>query len=208
MTHWVRCARVNGAECDEEIGAITDLYMERVGRPALLFDEIPGYPPGFRVLANVTTSPQRVAVTLGIPRDLSLAGMVQHCRRFHGALPGIKPRVAGSGPLLENVATGADIDMLRFPTPKWHEDDGGRYLGTGCAVVMQDPDSDWINVGCYRVMVHDRNTLGIMITAGKQGPAYHGEILAQERSLPGGRLLRPRPADLSDGRTPRRHRGL
>ena len=161
--------RVNGAECDEEIGAITDLYMERVGRPALLFDEIPGYPPGFRVLANVTTSPQRVAVTLGIPRDLSLAGMVQHCRRFHGALPGIKPRVADSGPLQENVATGADIDMLRFPTPKWHEDDGGRYLGTGCAVVMQDPDSDWINVGCYRVMVHDRNTLGIMITAGKQG---------------------------------------
>ena len=161
--------RVNGAECDEEIGAITDLYMERVGRPALLFDEIPGYPPGFRVLANVTTSPQRVAVTLDIPRDLSLADMVQHCRRFHGALPGIKPRVADSGPLQENVAMGADIDMLRFPTPKWHEDDGGRYLGTGCAVVMQDPDSDWINVGCYRVMVHDRNTLGIMITAGKQG---------------------------------------
>ena len=78
--------RVNGADCDEEIGAITDLYMERVGRPALLFDEIPGYPPGFRVLANVTTSPQRVAATLGIPGDLSLAGMVQHCRRFHGEL--------------------------------------------------------------------------------------------------------------------------
>ena len=161
--------RVNGADCDEEIGAITDLYMERVGQPALLFDEIPGYPPGFRVLANVTTSPQRVAATLDIPRDLSLAGMVQHCRRFHGALPGIKPHVTDSGPLQENVATGGDIDMLRFPTPKWHEDDGGRYLGTGCAVVMQDPDSDWINVGCYRVVVHDRKTLGIMITAGKQG---------------------------------------
>ena len=122
--------RVNGAGCDEEIGALTDLYMERVGRPALLFDGIPGYPPGFRVLANVTTAPERIAATLDIPQGLSLRAMVEHCRRFHGALPGIEPRAVHSGPLQENVATGADVDMLRFPTPKWHEDDGGRYLGT------------------------------------------------------------------------------
>ena len=73
--------------------------------------------------------------------------MVEHCRRFHGALPGIKPRVVNTGPLIENAATGADVDMLRFPTPTWHEHDGGRYLGTGCAVIMKDPDSDWVNRG-------------------------------------------------------------
>lgn len=160
---------VTGANCDEEIGAITDLYMERIGRPALLFDAIPGYPRGFRVLSNVTTSPARIATTLEIPLNLSTAAMVEHCRRFHGELPPIKPRFVSAGPVQENVQTGADINVFRFPTPKWHEDDGGRYLGTGCAVVMQDPDSDWINVGCYRVVVHDEKTLGIMITAGKQG---------------------------------------
>jgi len=161
--------RVNGANCDEEIGAITDLYMERIGRPALLFDEVPGYPKGFRVLSNVTTSPERIAATLKIPPGLSLREMVEHCRRFHGELPRIKPRFVDSGPVQENLETDGRIDILRFPTPRWHEDDGGRYLGTGCAVIMQDPDSDWINVGCYRVMIQNENTLGIMITAGKQG---------------------------------------
>jgi len=34
---------VNGANWEEEIGVITDLYQRNPGSPALLFDEIPGY---------------------------------------------------------------------------------------------------------------------------------------------------------------------
>ena len=34
--------------------------------PALLFDRIKGYPPGFRVFTNATTTPQRAALALGI----------------------------------------------------------------------------------------------------------------------------------------------
>ena len=26
---------------------------------------------------------------------------------------------------------GDDIDVTNFPAPKWHERDGGRYIGTG-----------------------------------------------------------------------------
>ena len=65
LRDWIDCIdglgqlrRVDGADCDEGIGGLTDLYMEKVGRPALLFDRIPGYPPGFRVLSNVTTAPR------------------------------------------------------------------------------------------------------------------------------------------------------
>jgi len=39
--------RVNGAHWDLEIGALTDLYQQRPGSPALLFDKIPDYPEGF-----------------------------------------------------------------------------------------------------------------------------------------------------------------
>ena len=42
--------RVNGAHWDLEIGAITDLYQQSPGSSALLFDKIPDYPEGFRVL--------------------------------------------------------------------------------------------------------------------------------------------------------------
>ena len=42
-----------------------------------------------------------------------------------------------------------------FLAPKWHEHDGGNYIGTGCVVMTKDPDSGRVNVGCYRVMVQD-----------------------------------------------------
>ena len=48
---------------------------------------------------------------------------------------------------------GADVDLFAFPSPLWHELDGGRYIGTGCLVVTRDFDTDWVNVGTYRV--HD-----------------------------------------------------
>jgi len=58
---------------------------------------------------------------------------------------------------------------FKFPTPRWHEEDGGRYIGTGCLVILQDPDEKWTNFGTYRVCVYDRDTLGIWISPGKHG---------------------------------------
>ena len=36
--------KVSGADRKEEIGGIVDIYQRETNRPALLFDEIPGYP--------------------------------------------------------------------------------------------------------------------------------------------------------------------
>src|SRR5262245_20940452 len=44
---------VRGAEREREIGGIVDLYMRKMGNPAVLFDDIPGYPSGRRILANI-----------------------------------------------------------------------------------------------------------------------------------------------------------
>lgn len=175
--------RVTGANCEEEIGALTDLFMEKIGRPALLFEEIPGYPVGYRVLSNFATSAQRIALSLEIPQGLSLLDMVRHCRRSQDT-PKIKPVFVESGLVQENVETAGNINLLRFPTPLWHEQDGGRYLGTGCAVIMRDTDSEWINVGCYRVMIHDERTLGIMISAGKQGRVIMEKYWARGEACP------------------------
>lgn len=161
--------RIDGANTESEIGGLTDIAMSRIGRPALLFDKIPDYPAGFRVLSNALTSPSRVAATLGLPLGLTNLQMVQACRRFVGELPLLPPTRVASGPVFETVQEGDDIDLLQFPTPKWHEGDGGRYIGTGCIVIQRDPDTGWVNLGCYRLMVHDRRRLGLMISAGKQG---------------------------------------
>ncbi|MCZ7644870.1 MAG: UbiD family decarboxylase [Planctomycetota bacterium] len=66
---------------------------------------------------------------------------------------------------------GAGRRWISFslPAPRWFEEDGGRYLGTADTVVTRDPDSPWVNVATYRVMIHDRNTLGIFMEASRHG---------------------------------------
>ena len=46
---------IKGAEPKEEIGGFVDIYQRKMGSPALMFDEIPGYPKGYRVIANILT---------------------------------------------------------------------------------------------------------------------------------------------------------
>ena len=43
--------------------------MRKMGNPAVLFDDIPGYPKGHRVLANILTSIRRIHMTLGNSPD-------------------------------------------------------------------------------------------------------------------------------------------
>ena len=60
-----------------------------------------------------------------------------------------------NGPVLENIDRDDEVDLFKFPVPRLHEKDGGRYIGTDDLVIMRDPDSDWVNAATYRVQVHD-----------------------------------------------------
>ena len=108
-----------------------------------------------------------------------------------------------TGPVLENVLTGDDVNVLKFPAPKWHEDDGGRYIGTECMVITKDPDSDWVNAGTYRVQVHDDKTLSIFIEPGKDGDTHPQEVLGARRALSDAGQRRPGArASAAAGSTP------
>ncbi len=80
-------------------------------------------------------------------------------------------REVSDGPVLQNRHRGEGVDLLRLPAPKWHEHDGGKYLGTGCIVITKDPDSGRVNFGSYRLMLQDKKTVTLHIS-----PAHHGAI--------------------------------
>jgi 4-hydroxy-3-polyprenylbenzoate decarboxylase len=163
---------VKGADREREIGGIVDISMRKMGRPAVLFEDIPGYAPGFRVVANLFTSVKRIALTLGLPPSTTEVELVRFWRDYMREAPVIPPKEVNTGALLDNTFTGEAIDLLKIPTPRWHEGDGGYYMGTGGMVIMKDPDSGWINYGAYRIQVHDRRTASVMISKGK-----HGDLL-------------------------------
>src|SRR5262245_45982345 len=99
---------VRGADREREIGAIVDLYQRKIGNPAVLFDEIPCYPKGYRILANILTSIRRINLTMGHPAEGTEIDLVRRWREFMKAARTIPPVTVTSGALLANVKTGDD----------------------------------------------------------------------------------------------------
>jgi len=176
---------VRGARSEDEIGMATELAGRVHGTPALLFDEIPGYKKGFRVLSNGLGWFPRLALTLGLDPKMSAEDLVRAWqKRVSGGITPIPSIEVKDGPIFENVKRGAEVDMTIFPAPKWHENDGGRYIGTGSFNITEDPEEHWINLGTYRVMIQDKKTVGFYISPGKHGRIHRDKYQARNEPMP------------------------
>jgi phenylphosphate carboxylase alpha subunit len=141
---------------DMEAGAISRRVFERSG-PALLFEKIKDYPPGYAILNGPVATWRRVALALGLPPDTSARELyaIYEERRERN----IKPKIVSSALCQENVMTGSEIDIYKLPAPMVHDGDGGRYIGTWDIVITKDPDTGWTNWGMYRFMTHTKDML-------------------------------------------------
>jgi UbiD family decarboxylase len=179
---------IRGAHWDMEIGGITELMIKKKASPSLLFDDIVDYPPGYRVAANTVThaceDPVRVAIALGLNRDVNTTKELvyrvkERMPEWENQAKQFPPEWVKDGPVLEEVYCDDDVDMLKFPSPRWHEKDGNRYIGTGCAIITQDCETEQLNIGTYRVAVHDRRKVGIYMAPIRHGLAdmkgYHAK---------------------------------
>ncbi len=163
---------------DLELGCITEMLSLRDETPAVVFDKVKGYPQGFKVTANSFGSTKRRASIMGIPALEKPLELVQAWRDKMKNMKLIPPQVVSDGPVMENVLEGKDIDLLKFPAPRWHPLDGGRYLGTGSVTITRDPEEGWVNLGTYRVMVHNENTLGFYVSPGKHARIHREKCQA------------------------------
>jgi len=175
---------VLGASWQEDIGLASDVVVPRDDGPAVIFDDVPGCPKGFRLLVNVFAGKRR-GMTLGFPQGLTKQELSQayfeHYQRKQRHIP---PVIVDTGSVFENVVTGVDVDIEKFPTPIWHVNDGGRYIGTGCYSVTMDPDERWINVGCYRAMVQDKKSVSLLMVPGKHGYMHREKYFKRGEKMP------------------------
>ena len=181
---------VDGLSWEREIGMATELLHHSDPAPAAVFDNIPGYPKGFRVLTNFFGG-KRQNMTIGFAEGLNRLELSEGFLEVYENEDNqpVLHEIVDDGPIFENVITGDDVDITMFPTPKWHEDDGGRYIGTGCYNVTRDPEEDWINVGTYRVMIHDEKTVGFYISPGKHGRIHRDKYAARGEMMPSAIVL-------------------
>src|SRR5712692_4613069 len=68
---------MRGAHWTLEIAGISELNYRRKPSAALLFDDIPDYPSGYRVLTGSMTSARRVGATLRLGTDLTDQDLVE-----------------------------------------------------------------------------------------------------------------------------------
>ncbi|MGH7887812.1 MAG: UbiD family decarboxylase domain-containing protein, partial [Candidatus Binatia bacterium] len=178
--------KVNGAHWDREMGSITQMLTEggKGKAPAIMFDEVPGYPKGYRTLYGQFSTIKRVALTLGLP--LEYERKVDVVKAYHERMEKmelIKPKFVKTGPVLDHVLEGDQVDVLKFPVPVHHELDQARYLGTADLVITKDPDSDWYNLGAYRCQVYDGKTVGCQITEGKHGRIHRDKYFERGQRM-------------------------
>jgi UbiD family decarboxylase len=167
---------IRGAKPHLEIGGITEVAAGLPDCPALVFDDIPGFPRGFRVFTNPVNTPQRAALALGIDPKLPPIDALKAWMEKRKGLTARKPKPVNDAAFLENTDTDDAVDLGKFPVPVWHKNDGGPYIGSGSIVVMRDPDSQWINASIYRVQVHGKNEVTVQFDhAGR-----HGAIIAKK----------------------------
>jgi len=187
--------RIEGADPRFELGGITEVAAGTPECPALLFDNIKGFPKGFRVFTNATTSPQRAALTLGLHPDLRPLDALKAWMAKRQALVMQKPVMVKDAPVLENSIAGDAVDVEKFPAPFWHMMDGGPYIGSGSVVIMRDPDTGWVNASIYRVQVQTRHKVTIQFDhAGRHGAIIARKFWDQGKACPVAVVNGPDPA--------------
>ncbi len=146
------------------------------GGPALLFENVAGY-PGARVLMNQFGSEARMKLALDAESFDAIAERIRtliHPESPTSLLDKLKllpklaevgsffPKVvsAKSAPCKEVVLRGEQIDLRRLPVLTTWPGDGGPFLTLPC-VITRDAKTGKRNVGMYRMQVYDGQTTGM-----------------------------------------------
>jgi 2,5-furandicarboxylate decarboxylase 1 len=98
---------------------------------------------------------------------------------LHGLDNPIAPRLLNdSAPCHEEVLTGAEIDLSRYPIPTYSPKDGGPYITAGI-VVSKDPISGVSDIGHYRFQIIGKDRMSFL------AQPFHrfGKHLAKYREL-------------------------
>ncbi|MDP6174481.1 MAG: UbiD family decarboxylase, partial [Rhodospirillales bacterium] len=160
---------VISAEVDPNLQMSTVAYMsgQEVGSPVLMFDNIKGHPGGRAVYNLANSSLRRSALTIREDVESNGTQLVSALKDKMKIKLGPKTVDADSAVVNQNIEVGEDIDIRKFPAPQMWPLDGGRYIGTGDAVITKDPETGRVNVGCYRQMIKSRNEVGYYASPGK-----------------------------------------
>ncbi len=149
----------NEIKLEPDMGAIGKAICDLQG-PGVLAEKVYGY-DNARVAIGLCAAFRRSAMAMGLPKTASFKEIKTKWRETFTKYP-MKPRMVTDAPCKENIRIGDDVNLFNFPVPRLNTNDASFYF-TKTMCITKDPNSDWLNMGMYRVMILDRNHTGCMI---------------------------------------------
>jgi UbiD family decarboxylase len=143
-------------ELKYELSAICRHALDMGGltnNKALLFER-----PGERnipLVVNLLATRKRFAMALDTQLDQL------HQKFIDAGNRPLPPKLIDDAPCQEEVLTGDEVDLFKFPVPTWFEHDPAPYITAPCHIT-RDMDTGRRNVAIYRAQVHDKNHLGLL----------------------------------------------
>ena len=177
---------IDGPEIEETYG-VPRRYLSRLMSPwaRKRLDEFGGDVSRFTVAKMMPSRVRQIAISKTEPGDennqdiSSLVGKVD-IRKLELLSQNDPDAYSYSGGLNRaNQGVLEFVEMFKAPIKMLHPlltaTQEGNYIGTECLIVTKDPDSDWVNIGTYRVMIQDDKRLSVFIEPGK-----HGDVIRKK----------------------------
>ena len=162
-------------DIDFDVTAVA-MELEKQGRaPVVRFDKVGNSP--FPVVANLFGDRRRYAQALGV----SEADLIETWSGLGDRT--VEPVVLETGPVLDNVTVGDDVDLGALPILNHFAEDGGLYVTNGI-VVARDPDTGVRNASYHRLQVMGRTRFGTSLHSRRHLWNYAQRAAARGEAIP------------------------
>ena len=152
------------------------MELERQGRsPVIRFEKVGDSP--FPVVTNLFGDRQRYARALGVAEEELIETWADLGEKT------MEPVLLETGPILDVVNTGADVDLTALPILNHFAEDGGRYVTNGI-VIAKDPDTGVRNASYHRLQVMGNTRFGTSLHSRRHLWNYAERAAARNERIP------------------------
>ena len=150
--------------------------LERSNRsPVVILEKVNGYE--MPVVANVAANRRLLAACLGVdPRDLPIA-FRERCQKY------IPCETVAQAAWNDIVIEGDAVDLTKLPITLQFAVDAAPYITAG-QISARDPISGVDTTGFHRLMLKDKNRLGVSLHSRRRLYEFHRRAEEQGKSLP------------------------
>lgn len=150
--------------------------LESTGKsPVVIYENVEGHT--MPVVTNVAGNRKLLAAALGVDSATLPTAFRDRCQNY------LPCEVVDEAPWQDVVVEGDDVDITKLPIPLHFTVDAAPYITAG-QISARDPVTGVDTTGFHRLMVKDKNRMGISLHSRRRMHEFHRRAEERGESLP------------------------